>query len=146
MTFNKRTVFLILIGIIFFLFYSPFSYYKAHTKIEYQNKLNERNINGFTAKIETHKKGISWNEKEIDLKNDTRFTVNKSSLLNLGIYSKLSLEISRDRLVNNEKVMTNMKAESIIWGLGNFRNKKNVFNNSIIKKINEIYSGNEFVE
>jgi len=139
MILKNRKVFLIFIGIILFLFFSPFNYFKTDTNIETQNKLNNKNINGSTTKIETHKKGISWNEKEIDLKNDNRFTVNKSSLLNLGIYSKLTLELTLERLVDNEKIKTNIKAESIIWGLGKLRNKKNDFNNSIIKRIDEIY-------
>ncbi|MFI1745467.1 hypothetical protein [Thalassobellus sediminis] len=142
MILKKRKVLLIFTGIILLHFFSPFYYFKTNTNIETQNKLNDKNVDGSTTKIESHIKGISWNEKEIDFKNDNRFTVNKSSLLNLGIYSKLTLELSLERLVGNKKIKTNVKAESIIWGLGKLRNKKNNFNNSIIKRIDEIYSGN----
>ena len=140
MILKKRKVLLIFIGIILFLFYSPFKYFKAHTNIESQNRINKKNINGFTVKNETEIKGISWNEKEINLENDTRFKVNKSSVLNFGIYSRITKEISFERIVNNELIRTVMKAESKIWGLGKLSAKKNNFNKIINDKIDEIFS------
>ena len=140
MILKKRKIFLTFIGTILFLFYSPFTYFEAHTNIESQNKLNEININGFTEKNETHKKGIYWNEKEISLKNDRRIKVNKSSVLNFGVYSKITKEISFERIVNNQLTKTILKAESKVWGLGKLSVKKNNFNNIIKKKIDEIYS------
>ncbi|MCL5130623.1 hypothetical protein M4I23_19620 [Algibacter sp. L4_22] len=140
MILKKRKGFLIFIGIILFLFFSPFTYFKAHTNIETQNKLNEKNINGSTTKIDTHKKGISFNEKENELGNDARFKVTKSSMLNFGIYSKIAKEISFERVINDETIKTLIKAESEIWGLGQSNVKKNNFNDIIKDRIDKIYA------
>ncbi|WP_282072939.1 hypothetical protein [Polaribacter atrinae] len=86
---KKRKGILIFIGMLLFLFYSPIAYFKAHTNIETQNSINEKNINGSNTKIDTYSKGISWSVKETTLKNDSRFKVNLSSVLNLGIYTKI---------------------------------------------------------
>lgn len=54
MILKKRKVFLIFIGIILLLFFSPFNYFKTNTNIETQNILNHKNINGSTTNIETY--------------------------------------------------------------------------------------------
>lgn len=137
---KKRKGILIFIGMLLFLFYSPIAYFKAHTNIETQNSINEKNINGSTTKIDTHSKGISWSVKETTLKNDSRFKVNLSSVLNLGIYTKIKKKISLERMVNNELIKTVVIIESEIWGLGRLSLKKNNLNNSIKTRIDQIYS------
>lgn len=114
--------------------------FKTKTKIDIQNKINGKNINGSKIKIDSNVNGISWNQKGINLKNDNRLIINNFSLLHLGIYSKITLKLSFERLVNNEIIKTDVKVESVINGIGNLKNKKNHFNSIIIKRIDEIYS------
>ena len=140
MIFKTKGIYLILIGIIFVIIFGPFNNFKTKTKIDIQNKINGKNINGSKIKIDSNVNGISWNQKEINLKNDNRIIINNFSLLHLGIYSKITLKLSFERLVNNEIIKTDVKIESVINGIGNLKNKKNHFNSIIIKRIDEIYS------
>jgi len=141
---RKRKVLFIFIGAILFLFFSPITYCKTYTTIDTQNKSNETDINGSTTETEAYQFGIGLigSEKDQDLKNNDRFIVNRSLVLNFGIYSKLTKELSFHRIINNEKVKTIIKAESHAWGLGRLSIKKNIFNKLIEKRIDDIYSEN----
>lgn len=136
---KKRTLILIVIGIVLFITYSPIIYFEAQTNIEAINSINYKKVNGFRAKVESHKKGVSWNQQEIKLEDDKRIKVNKSTVSNFAFYSKISKEISFERTVNNEIVETVMNVESEIWGLGALKTKENNFNDIIKRKVDEIF-------
>jgi hypothetical protein len=142
MNLKKRKVVLVFIGIVLLLFLIPFNFFKANIFIEFRNELNDRNINTSIKRNVNYIIGSFSNEKEIELKKDNRLTVNKSSILDLGIYSKLMLELTLQSLVDGEKIKTNIKAKSVVWGFGKLKIKENNFKKTIIKRIDELYLEN----
>lgn len=129
---RKKRRYLIIIVVIIILFFGPFAYFKNHVTIEVGNKSTKIQFGfmtqyGSKTKVEKHNFGFYLNQKALNLEDDKRIKVVNSSVLNLGLYSRITKEISFQRVVNNDTIYTQITAISKSWGLGKISVRKNAF-------------------
>ncbi|WP_147676015.1 hypothetical protein [Algibacter pacificus] len=132
----KKKQLIIFVVLILLIYFNPINLFKLHSEIKITT---EREKNGSNTKVNNslYYTGFHVNPKEQVIIYPKGATVESASVLNYGLYLKISKEITFKKKVKGIPENIHFTAHASIWGLGNTVVKTNSFNKTLQEVIDK---------